>query len=63
MPTDTPHSPFFDFCRHQVFVDELFQDVCHYSTLTIFNTSILHPTAVIDQTYETRQVPACTTLY
>ena len=41
-----------------MFVDELFQDVCHYSTLTIFNTAILHPTAVIDQTYETRKIMA-----
>jgi len=45
-------------CYKQVFVDQLFQDVCHYSTLTIFNTNILHPSAVIDQTYETRKVMA-----
>jgi len=45
-------------CYKQVFVDQLFQDVCHYSTLTIFNTNILHPSAVIDQTYETRKTMA-----
>eukprot|EP00092_Neocalanus_flemingeri_P004145 GFUD01004459.1.p1 GENE.GFUD01004459.1~~GFUD01004459.1.p1 ORF type:complete len:1158 (-),score=326.72 GFUD01004459.1:100-3573(-) len=45
-------------CYKQVFVDQLFQDVCHYSTLTIFNTDILHPSAVIDQTYETRKIMA-----
>jgi len=45
-------------CYKQVFVDQLFQDVCHYSTLTIFNTNILHPSAVIDQTYETRKIMA-----
>jgi len=45
-------------CYKQVFVDQLFQDVCHYSTLTIFNTNILHPSAVIDQTYTTRKIMA-----
>lgn len=45
-------------CYKQVFVDQLFQDVCHYSTLTIFNTNILHPSAVVDQTYETRKTMA-----
>jgi len=45
-------------CYKQVFVDQLFQDVCHYSTLTIFNTNILHPSAVIDQTYQTRKIMA-----
>ena len=41
-----------------MFVDELFQDACHYSTLTIYNTAVLHPSAVIDQTYETRKLMA-----
>jgi len=45
-------------CYKQVFVDELFQDACHYSTLTIYNTAVLHPSAVIDQTYETRKLMA-----
>ena len=45
-------------CYKQVFVDELFQEACHYSTLTIYNTSVLHPSAVIDQTYETRKLMA-----
>jgi len=45
-------------CYKQVFVDQLFQDVCHYSTLTIYNTNILHPSAIIDQTYETRKIMA-----
>jgi len=43
-------------CYKQVFVDQLFQPACHYSTLTIFNTNILHSSAVIDQQYETRKM-------
>jgi len=42
----------------QVFVDELYPDICSYSSLTLFNTNILHPTSVIDQQYETRKMLA-----
>ena len=45
-------------CYKQVFVDQLSEDICHYSTLTLFNTKILHSSAVIDQTYETRKLLA-----
>ena len=45
-------------CYKQVFVDQLFEDVCHYSTLSIYNTNILHSSAVIDQTYESRKILA-----
>ena len=45
----------FPFSNYkQVFVDEVYPTVNSYSSLTIFNTNILHPTAVIDQQYETR---------
>jgi hypothetical protein len=42
----------------QVFVDELFQDVCSYSSLTLFHTNILYPSSVIDQQYQTRPLMA-----
>jgi len=51
-------TPFPFTCYKQVFVDELHCEATNYSTLAIFNTSLLHPTAVIDQTYHTRQVLA-----
>jgi len=41
-----------------VFVDELFQDVCSYSSLTLFHTNVLYPSSVIDQQYETRPLMA-----
>lgn len=40
----------------QVFVDEAFSDVASYSTLTIMSTTIMSPSAIIDQTYETRKL-------
>jgi len=49
-------TPFPFTTYKQVFVDELFPTVCCYSSLTFFNTKILHPTAVIDQQYQTRQL-------
>ena len=45
-------------CYKQAFVDQLFEEVFHYSTLPIYKTIILHSSAVIDQTYETRKLPA-----
>ena len=45
-------------CYKQVFVDQLFQEVCHYSTLSVYSTNILHSSAVIDQTYESRKLLA-----
>ncbi|CAG0916730.1 unnamed protein product [Notodromas monacha] len=40
----------------QVFVDQAYADVMPYATMAIFSTSLLHTSAIIDQTYETRKV-------
>ncbi|XP_071965911.1 transcription initiation factor TFIID subunit 2-like [Antedon mediterranea] len=43
-------------CYKQVFVDEAFVQADTYSTMTIFNTNLLHTRRVIDQTFETRTI-------
>ena len=40
----------------KVFVDEAYQDLSCYSTLAILNTSLLHSSAIIDQTFTTRKI-------
>lgn len=45
-------------CYKQVFVDELFQEVCSYSSLSLIHTNLLYPSSVIDQQYETRPILA-----
>ena len=42
----------------QVFVDETYSDAQTYSSMTIFNTNLLHSKHIVDQTYETRRVLA-----
>ena len=37
-------------------MDELYPWLCSYSSLSLINTNILHPTSVIDAQYETRKL-------
>lgn len=43
-------------CYKQIFVDEIGSNVRAYSTMSILSTNLLHSIAIVDQTYETRNV-------
>ncbi|KAK3090048.1 hypothetical protein FSP39_008810, partial [Pinctada imbricata] len=45
-------------CYKQVFVDESYDEVASYATMTIFSTNLLHSSRIIDQTIETRKCMA-----
>ncbi|KAL0273010.1 UNVERIFIED_CONTAM: hypothetical protein PYX00_005790 [Menopon gallinae] len=45
-------------CYKQVFVDEAYEDVCAYATMSILSTNLLHSPAIIDQTVITRKAMA-----
>uniref|UniRef100_T1JF23 Transcription initiation factor TFIID subunit 2 n=1 Tax=Strigamia maritima TaxID=126957 RepID=T1JF23_STRMM len=45
-------------CYKQVFVDEAYDDIQPYATMTILNTNLLHTASIIDQTYISRKLMA-----
>ncbi|KAK6625989.1 Transcription initiation factor TFIID subunit 2 [Polyplax serrata] len=45
-------------CYKQVFVDEAYNDVSSYATMSILSTNLLHSPAIIDQTVITRKAMA-----